>query len=241
MRNVILIVCVIMGLGSAAMATPNAYFDDFSSDTTDDYDTHYWLYGPNPQTPTPDVEYDSTNQRAELTATGGYSRIVMTQKDSTPISAGTDFEFSVDLSIIREYNSGIYLGDLQDPAISTHLAFQFDTYAQHAAEVEILNAGQQVHFESLEHQGNSASLKVKREGGVYSFLLDDDLVWQTTISTFDGLPLHYGVRNIITSGSSGVTATTAVDNWNFVPEPATLSFLTLGGLAMIRRRRGRCQ
>ena len=65
---------------------------------------------------------------------------------------------------------------------------------------------------------------------MYSFFFDDNLAWQTTIQAFDGLPLHYGIRNSITSGPSGVTAITAVDNWNFVPEPATLDLLGLGGL-----------
>ena len=221
---------------SSAIAEPTDYFDDFSSDTTGNYETYDWQLN-HGTVPTVDVVYNASLEEARLTATGGYSQIVMTQKNCYPISPGMDFEFSVDLAILNEFNSAIYLGDLRSLDTSDHLLLHYETHEQHSGAIHIISKGQVIFEEPTNHAGSMAHLKIRREDGTYSFFIDDNLEWQMEIPEFDGLSLHYGIWNSITSGPSGVTATTAVDNWSFtvVPEPATLGLLAVGGLTLFRR------
>jgi hypothetical protein len=59
---------------------------------------------------------------------------------------------------------------------------------------------------------NPNHLQITRVGNVYSFYCNNVLVWQQTIPTLDGMDLYWGVGNEISSGPSGITAQTAVDN-----------------------------
>ena len=60
------------------------------------------------------------------------------------------------------------------------------------------------------------------------YTLDYNNIDQVTFDSFGGIPVP---------GTSGQGAHFAMDNFTITPEPATLSLLALGGLALLRRRR----
>ncbi|MCD6359900.1 MAG: DUF1566 domain-containing protein [Armatimonadetes bacterium] len=193
-----------------------AVFDNFSTDTTGNFETYFW---PDPRNVSPnsvELNYDSANQRAILEATGGYGRALMKRKDNSLISANTDFEFSVDFDTLNEFNSSIYLGELSNYWQNTHLIFNADNYREHSLSVQVNVEGETIFSDGIAvDNGTRGTLRMKRVNGVYSFYFNDELLGEYTIDELSGLSLYYGALNAITSGPSNCTAKSAFDNWDF--------------------------
>jgi hypothetical protein len=107
-----LAVGALLAVGGVQLAWADfQWSDDFSTNTTANYNTRAWPYYANSAGATTSIIYDAPNQRAILQAVGGYAVNVMEGNGESPIPAGSDFTFSADLSILSEYNGFLYLGD----------------------------------------------------------------------------------------------------------------------------------
>jgi len=194
-------------------------FDDFSTDTTANYVAYFWPQpkinvGPN----SVKINYDSPNRRAILKATGGYGRALMKRKDNSLIAADRDFEFSINFETLDEYCSAIYLGEISDYWQNTHLVFRTGSYIYHKLIIEVNVEGETILHDSIAiANSTNGSLRIRRVNGVYSFYLNDELIWEKTLDELSGLALYYGAFIAITSGPSGYTAESAFDNWDFKP------------------------
>jgi hypothetical protein len=189
--------------------------DDFSTNTTASYNATYWpYYG---ASATPSILYDAPNQQAILQGVGGYGDVVMEKNGQSPISAGSDFAFSADLSILSEFNGYLYIGDNRPiPPVAgtgTGVRFNIGTYMGYNCDLEIYQDGVSVaDIRETYTPQSSNHLLITRAGSVYSFYVNNVLFWQQTVLTLDGMDLYWGVGNEISSGPSGITAQTAVDN-----------------------------
>ena len=188
-------------------------YDDFSMDSTGNYNIDYYpLQGSTGGTS--QLNYDTENSRVILYANGGYGWSLMTPKDATPIPTTSDFEFSVDCEVLNEYMCVLYLGDSSSsgPAIS----FILDTYADAIYMRQMMEDGTWSWASSepgVPYSGNSVTLSVRRQDGLYEFSVNGELFWSSTLDFLD--EVYYGIQHRITSGPSGLTARTAVDNWEF--------------------------
>jgi len=195
-------------------------WDDFSTDTTDDYEVYFWER--------PDkggggesysVQYDSINERAFLTAKGGYGKILMKKKEHSLIEPHQNFSFSIGFETLQEYNAGIYLGDLSNFWHGTHIVLRAECYLDHSVGFTVTLNGDSVLSQGFyASNGKQGTLKMQRINGLYRFYFNGVLLKEEYFDEFEGMDLHYGVMNEITSGSSGWTAKSAFDNWNAVIE-----------------------
>jgi len=207
---------------SNAVATEISYYDDFSTDTTENYEVYFWerpdkgsgaeSYG---------VQYNATEKRAVLSATGGYGKIFMKTKDDSLISPNQNFSFSVDFETLQEFATGIYLGDLSNYwEDSTYIHLRIECYMGQLIQFKICINGNSLPGKgTLVADGSQGNLRIERFNGLYSFYFNDELLWEEYFEELEGTALHYGVMNDITSGSAGWTAKSAFDNWNLDLEP----------------------
>ena len=195
-------------------------FDDFSTDTTGNYDFVYYI-SPDPPGSvgaTIRIDYDAVNKRAILYANGGYGWSLMTSKDATPIPTTWDFEFSVDFEVLNEYVATLYLGD--SSSSGPGIAFILDTYADYIYVRQLMPDGTWIWPSpepGMPYSGNSVTLSVSRHGGLYEFAVNGEPFWSSTLDFLD--VVYYGAQHWITSGPSGWTARVAVDNWEFHAAP----------------------
>jgi pimeloyl-ACP methyl ester carboxylesterase len=189
--------------------------DDFSTDSTASYHAIYWPY--DGASATTSILYDAPNQRAIVQGVGGYGMIVMERNAESPIPAGSDFTFSADVSILSEFNGYLYLGDNRPipprGGVGTGLRFNIGTFMGYNCDFEVWQNGVSVaHSRQTYTPQNPNHLKITRVNNEYSFYVNNNLVWKQAIPTLNGMALYYGVGNEISSGPSGITAQTAVDN-----------------------------
>ncbi len=226
-------------------AIPNvyAYFDDFSTDTTGDYSTYYWedtsrnTSGSN----TSQINYDSLNERIISQANGGYGRIFVKTNDNSLVDSNTDFEFSFDFETLAEYSSGIYFGELSSYWDNTHIHFRSEKYIKHAVHYQVTYDGTLLYQkDEFISSGGEGNLKLSRIDGVYAFYMNNNLFWEDSFDELEGLDLHYGFMHAVTSGPSGWTAKSAIDNWDYsenvsapVPEPTTMLLFGTGILGLL--------
>ena len=189
--------------------------DVFSTDTINNYSVTYWPYAGGSATPS--ILYDAPNQRAIVQGVGGYGNIVMEKNGESPISASSDFTFSADVSILNEYNGYLYLGDNRPippiGATGTGLRLNIGNWNAHNCNLQIYQNGASVTDLSKAYTPQSSNnVKISRVNGQYSFYVNNILFWTQAIPSLDGMDLYWGVGNEISSGPSGITAETAVDN-----------------------------
>ena len=215
-------VFVILFSGLFYCAQAENYFDDFSTNTTDNYETYYWPYASS-QGAEVRVLYDSPNQRAILHGYGGYGWLLMRLKSASAIQPSESFEFSYDVQVLREYNGVIYLGDLRDISQGTWIMFRLDIY--HLARylsLQVLVDGAQVLYETYPTSLTACNLRARREDGTYYFYCNDNLIWERPIEAIN-IPLYHGPATAISSGPWGYTAEIAVDNWQYTEIPRLTS------------------
>ena len=99
---------------------------------------------------------------------------------------------------------------------------------------------------ALNHGGWSGFTVQDLSGGMHHWLFDltkapsNDITW---FGTWDGHPFFAGTKVTNVSNPfdtmewAGLGSGGAIDNIVIIPEPATMSLLALGGLAMLRRRK----
>jgi hypothetical protein len=193
------------------------FSDSFTSNTTSNYNATYWpYYG---ASATPNILYDVTNQRAIVQGVGGYGYILMEENIESLIPVGSDFTFSADLTVLREYEGYLYLGDNRPlppgGGVGTGLRFNIGTYMGNNWWLEIYQNGVAVTNVQATYTPQSPNhLQVTRVNGVCSFYCNSVLVWQQTIPALNGINLYWGLGDQISSGPSGITAQTAIDNIN---------------------------
>ena len=196
--------------------------DDFSTDTTANYNFVYYT-SPIPSGSvgaTNQIDYDAVNERAILYTGGGYGWSLMTPKEATPIPTTWDFEFSVDFKVLNEYVATLYLGD--SSSSGPGIAFVLDTYADQIYVRQLMPDGSWLWPSpepAMPYSGNSVALSVSRHDGLYEFAVNGEHFWSSTLDFLDPDMVYYGAQHWITSGPSGLTARTAVDNWNFHAAP----------------------
>ena len=79
------------------------------------------------------------------------------------------------------------------------------------------------------------NFKLRRK--LWYFLYQDLPLTVIRFEDLEQMDLHYAVGNDTNSGpSAGLTSLSVIDNWNMIPEPATLCLLGLGGLLLRRRK-----
>jgi hypothetical protein len=236
--SILFTVAVLLGLpGYVQVSFGYTYNDDFSVDTTGNYETFQLNYGS--VVASVQTQYDSANQKAILNTVGGYNYGFMKTKENSLIAAGTNFDFSVNFETLTEYTTSIYLGDMQSLSSSNFIELRADSYAQqlYVNYHEGAQAGQ-ILFRTP-YGSRSGKIEMKRENGNYSFYYNDQSFASTRFDQFNDLSFNYAVVNYTSSGPpAGLTATSTIDNWHFssTPEPATLLILGLGGLILRKRR-----
>lgn len=235
--SILFTVAVFLGLtGYAQVSFGYTYTDDFSVDTTGNYETFQLNYGS--VVATVQTQYDSVNQKAILNTVGGYNWGFMKTKENSLVAAGTDFDFSVDFETLSEYTTAIYFGDMNPLSSTKCIMLLADSYAQNLWFFWYEGDGVQ-HSSSFIAPYNSWSgnIQMTRENGNYSFYYDDQVFHSGRFDQFDGLSFNYAVGNhASSSGDPGDRAISTIDNWQLTPEPATLLLLGLGGLVLRKRR-----
>ena len=241
---IVLSVVVVLAV-SVSQALADSWSDDFSTDTTANYNATYWP-DQGSSGGTASILYDSTNDWARLVAVGGYGHIVMERNGASPIPAGDNFSFSADLSIVSEFNGYLYLGD-NNPILGTGSCVLWDigTYTQYATDLQVQQHGSIIYSSPYVMYTPQARnhLEIDRVNDQYSFYCNNTLIWQQAIPSLDGMPLYYGVGDMVSSGPSGVTAETDFGNLSFMstPEPSTIVLLGVGAVSLLafawRKRR----
>jgi hypothetical protein len=227
-----------------ALGAVYTHSDDFSTDTTSNYEfTYYPTQGS--MGATCQLMYEAINSRVVLYANGGYGWTLMRDKSASPIPTTDNFQFSCDLFVLQVQDNvgALYLGDLYSSVpynlspSSRGITFALDTSAQ-SFYVQQWDGALCPVLSRVAYGSNNVTLKIERYEGLYKFYANNNLFWESTLDFLNGVSLYYGAQNHIGSGPRGYISETAVDNWNFssVPEPATLFLLTLGGLALRRRK-----
>ena len=233
--------CLLSFLQGSILGEMVGWQDTFQQDTTNSYDLRWWpFYGSSGTSLV--LDYDAANERGVLHANGGYGWSLMSKQGYDTIPVYQDFRFSADLQILAEYNGALYMGDTNGNGDNrdTYMTWRLDTYVDsRTVSLQVVSQGNPIVRQEFSWLLGNANLAVERNGSDYSFFLNNELMLTREIPELDGLPLLFGVQHAISSGPSGWTAKTAIDNLEFtpIPEPATLSLLALGGLALIPRRK----
>lgn len=233
-KNFVLILAMVILVYGATAKASLVHQDDFSLDTTANYETFQLDYGT--VVASVSVDHDAVNERANLTTVGGYNFGYMKTKQNSLISAHTDFDFSVDFQTISGFTTYLYLGDLQPLTSTCFIDLRANSHAHELQVVQRKDGAEEYLFRGS-YSGTSGNIQMRRESGEYFFYFNGNLLFNERFEDFDEMALHYAVGNDTNSGpSADLTSLSAIDNWNMVPEPATLLLLGLGGLALRRKR-----
>ena len=208
--------------------------DDFSLDTMANYETFQLNYGS--VIATVSVNHDAANEKAVLTTVGGYNWGYMKTKQNSLIQAHADFDFSVDFETVSGYTTSIYFGDLRPLTSTNYIELRADSWAKELHAILRVN-GEELYLFRESYSGTSGNIRMRRTNRECFFYYNDNLFFNDSFEDFEELDLHYAVGNHTGSGPwPDLTVSSAIDNWNMIPEPATLCLLGLGGL-LIRKRK----
>ncbi len=184
-------------------------FDDFSTDTSGNYEGDYFCYS---GTGSATLTYSVVSGKLHITnsASNCYNYSLTRRKTEYIIPAGLDFDFSVDANrrTYDSYNLGIALWN--DANRTKYLEVQFSDYG----DASIVRSHLEIKYNGAPtNPSDPFTVRIKREGSIYTCWVGGTQIFNGVISELDGEDLRYGVICERSSGPTG-NALADYDNWN---------------------------
>ena len=191
------------------------YSDDFSIDTSADYESDYFVTGGS-GVPIRTITVTGGRMEDQDYGNGAYNDAIFRRKVDYEIPASTDFDFTINVNrrSFDSYNLGITFWN--DANRTKFLDVFFGDYGNSSIVVT-----------QLETKYNGAptdptspiTIRVRRVGSTYTCWIAGTQIYDGAISELSGENLRYGVKCDVTSGPT-VTANASYDNWNMVATDA---------------------